>query len=205
METAHDRRKRKLEELCSREGGIKAVADRADVNPATLDQILKGTLLPPKKDGSRSARGVGNELARTLERAFELGIGWFDNAETPAKPSSEAATPTPGPQSAGRHEVSDSEWAMVQDLRDLPQADRKARMGEIHAEAERWREVVERVLLERGFSPQEVQQRSKKAPVSEKSSYQLPRPFVVAEIEGDPNSHSDENQRVPGARHRRRA
>jgi phage repressor protein C with HTH and peptisase S24 domain len=77
METNAERRRRKLAELCQSRG-LKAVADRADLNPATLDQIIKGVLLPPKKDGSRSPRSLGDEAARKIEDAESLGLGWFD-------------------------------------------------------------------------------------------------------------------------------
>lgn len=79
METSNERRRRKLELLCKREGGYRAVAERADVNPAALDQVLKGVLLPAKADGSRSPRALGDSTARAIESAYpDLGVGWFD-------------------------------------------------------------------------------------------------------------------------------
>ena len=80
METASSRRKRRLQELCDAHGGFAAVAEKAKVSGPTLDQILKGTLLPPKKDGTRSERSLGAALAAKIEGAFNLPRGWFDVA-----------------------------------------------------------------------------------------------------------------------------
>lgn len=77
METSAERRRRKLKDLCSQRG-LKAVADRAEVSAASLDQIIKGVLLPPKKDGSRTPRSLGDDVARRIEDAEGLGRGWFD-------------------------------------------------------------------------------------------------------------------------------
>jgi phage repressor protein C with HTH and peptisase S24 domain len=87
METAHDRRVRKLRTLAERPGGVREIAAAADVNPQTLTQILSGVLLPEKADGTRSPRSVGNALARKLEDALQLGRGWFDAPDdiTPAR------------------------------------------------------------------------------------------------------------------------
>jgi hypothetical protein len=81
METNNERRRRKLIELCKRHGGYVAVAEKAGVTAATLDQVIKGVLLPPKQDGSRSPRALGNTNARAIEDAFGLGHGWFDAVE----------------------------------------------------------------------------------------------------------------------------
>lgn len=77
METANERRKRKLAELVVRHG-LDAIASKADVSKASLDQILKGTLLPRKQDGTRSPRSLGDAAAAAIETALELGAGWFD-------------------------------------------------------------------------------------------------------------------------------
>jgi hypothetical protein len=85
METSSERRKRKLEWVVANKGGLAAVAKAADVSRASLDQILKGTLLPKKQDGTRSPRSLGDTAARAIETAFDLGTGWFDApVEAPA-------------------------------------------------------------------------------------------------------------------------
>ena len=78
METSDERRKRRLASLCEQHGGVRAVAELSGVAWATLDQILKGTLLPAKGDGTRSPRALGDANARAIEDAMDLGRGWFD-------------------------------------------------------------------------------------------------------------------------------
>lgn len=82
METIAARRMRKLQWLAKEKGGHEAIASAAGLNPATLDQILKGVLLPKKADGTRSPRALGSPAARAIEAAFDLGPGWFDSEDT---------------------------------------------------------------------------------------------------------------------------
>lgn len=82
METNAERRRRKLAELCATRG-LKSVAERSGLSAASLDQIIKKVLLPPKKDGSRTARSLGDEAARKIEDAEGLGRGWLDVADQP--------------------------------------------------------------------------------------------------------------------------
>lgn len=79
METKRERRLRKLKALCEEKGGYAAVAAEANVNEAALDQILKGVLLPPRTDGTRNPRTLGDSSARAIEAAYNLGVGWFDS------------------------------------------------------------------------------------------------------------------------------
>lgn len=79
METASERRRRKLVALCD-EHDVSVVAERAKLNPDTLMQVIKGVLLPARRDGKRSARSLGNDAAKKIEDAFGLGRGWFDDA-----------------------------------------------------------------------------------------------------------------------------
>lgn len=79
MDTNEEIRLRRLRQLCREtDGGVRAVASKAGLNWATLDQIIKRVPLPPKADGTVSARNVGTTIARQIEESFELGEGWFD-------------------------------------------------------------------------------------------------------------------------------
>jgi hypothetical protein len=79
METCDERRKRKLGELAAAHG-LDSLAEAAGLKgPESLDQILKGTLLPPRKsDGMQNARSLGDDTARKIEKALGLERGWFD-------------------------------------------------------------------------------------------------------------------------------
>lgn len=80
METNCERRRRKLLVLATQKGGVKGIATAAGLSPASLEQVIKGTLLPMKKVGQgRSPRNLGDSAARSIEGAFKLERGWFDN------------------------------------------------------------------------------------------------------------------------------
>jgi hypothetical protein len=81
VETISTRRRRKLEALAQEFaalGGLAHIAAEADVSQASLEQIIKGVLLPPKEDGTRSPRSLGNAAARKIESALGKPPGWFD-------------------------------------------------------------------------------------------------------------------------------
>ncbi|MBA3590362.1 hypothetical protein [Methylibium sp.] len=144
METGDQRRKRKLADLCA-EHGLAEVASKAGASIAYLDQILKGRLLPAKKDGSRSPRSLGDAVARTIEERFGLGLGWFDADET-TKAKPRAAPPSPPPGFTDRLEVSPSDWAILQDVKDAVPADE---LADIRRRAIEFRARVNRAVQER--------------------------------------------------------
>jgi hypothetical protein len=78
MDTNEEVRRRRLQQLCEANGGVRAVADKADLNWQSLDQVIKGVRLPAKADGTRSPRALGTDNARTIEAAFSLAPGWLD-------------------------------------------------------------------------------------------------------------------------------
>lgn len=80
METNAERRRRKLEWLCGKKG-IYEVAKGAGMNWQSLDQVIKRSLLPPKKDGTRSIKNLGEAAARKIEKSENLGVGWFDQID----------------------------------------------------------------------------------------------------------------------------
>lgn len=80
METKDARRRRKLQLVVSGvSGGLEAIAVRSEISPEYLKQVIKGVLLPRKKDGTRSPRSLGDAAAERIEDAFDLGRGWFDS------------------------------------------------------------------------------------------------------------------------------
>lgn len=81
MDTNSERRRKKLESFCS-EKGLKAVAEACGLNWQYIDQAIKKTLLPQKKDGTRGYRKMSDEAFEKIEDAFDLGRGWFDEMVT---------------------------------------------------------------------------------------------------------------------------
>lgn len=80
METNAERRRRKLRTLVTKHGGYPALGALVGLSAESLEQVVKGTLLPPKKGGGeRTPRGIGDSAARAIEGALNLERGWFDN------------------------------------------------------------------------------------------------------------------------------
>ena len=84
METNAERRRMKLETFCN-ERGLKAVAEAAGLNWQYIDQAIKKTLLPAKKNGTRGHRKMSDEAFEKIEDAFNLGRGWFDGIGAPTE------------------------------------------------------------------------------------------------------------------------
>lgn len=113
METKDTRRRRKLELLIAgTPGGMDAIATAAQINPAYLSQIVKGVLLPPKKDGSRSPRALGDAAAEKIEDAYHLGRGWFDS-NLPLPGATGVAEPTPSYASWPFTALTQKQWAAL--------------------------------------------------------------------------------------------
>lgn len=110
MEANNTLRRRKLQYLQEKyadRGGLNYIAELIEANPASLDQIVKGVLLKPKADGTRSPKSLGHATARKIEEALDLGLGWFDSPEESAQLAPDAwaiaesfnALPTDSPES----------------------------------------------------------------------------------------------------------
>ena len=88
MEPNNTLRQRKLKALALKykaQGGLTHIAAMIEANPASLDQVVKGVLLKPKADGTRTPKSLGHATARKIEAAFGLGEGWFDSPEESAQ------------------------------------------------------------------------------------------------------------------------
>jgi len=125
METNSERRRRKLAEICAQKG-LHKVAENAGLNWASLDQIIKKTLLPARKDGSRSAKNLGDDAARKIERAENLGEGWFDSVSN-AIPATrdQAYQAQPAKFSINGISISPNALMLAQWLDDMPEGREK--------------------------------------------------------------------------------
>jgi len=81
-EIAHDTneevRRRRLAQLAEEVGGLDVVGGAAGVSAQNLDHILKRRKGARRQDGTQKPVGVGDDLARRVERAFGLRLGWMD-------------------------------------------------------------------------------------------------------------------------------
>jgi hypothetical protein len=73
MATSKETRLDNLRALVKQFGTIEAVAQRAETAPVYLSQILNSV-----KSSTGTKRGVGDALARRLERGCGKEIGWMD-------------------------------------------------------------------------------------------------------------------------------
>ena len=141
METRAERRKRKLIALRDQftaRGGHVHIADEAGVSAEALDQVIKGVLLPAKKDGTRTPRSLGDTAARAIEQAFNLGRGWFDADEGDR-------------QRAKRREISETDWATLADFKLLPDEEQDVYRKQFRSRAEKVKELARRYMREEGM------------------------------------------------------
>ena len=85
---------------------MKVVADAAGLNWQYIDQAIKKTLLPPRKDGTRGYRRMSDDAYQKIEDAFSLGSGWFDeivSTNTAPGPTIKGEVPLLSKQQAGMY------------------------------------------------------------------------------------------------------
>jgi SOS-response transcriptional repressor LexA len=93
---AKEIRVRNLRHLIGEAGGQRKLAARSGVNPAYLSQILS----------ERTRRGMGDGVARRLEKGMDKPHGWMDVLHE-AAPGARPYRVPPGPGPAGVREVDD--------------------------------------------------------------------------------------------------
>ncbi len=71
--TVEDIRKNNLEMLASQYGTPAALADKADTNPRYISEVLEGD----------NEKGMGDLLARQIEKNLNLEFGWMDTEHEP--------------------------------------------------------------------------------------------------------------------------
>jgi hypothetical protein len=70
-------RRENLDRLIKEAGNLSRLAAKGGSSYDNLSQIVNGTLLPSGKP-----RGIGNDLARSLEVASKKPVGWMDQDHT---------------------------------------------------------------------------------------------------------------------------
>jgi len=112
--TYEEQIKAALSDLCSRHGGVEAVADAAKLSAESLKQVLAGTKLP-----SGRPRGLGPSSREKLEKVFP---GWMSSAQQDdAEDELENVSkdPNTGQLLIDGHRVTAEEVRLVQALREL--------------------------------------------------------------------------------------
>jgi SOS-response transcriptional repressor LexA len=129
-----------LKSLILEVGGQRRLAQRAGVNPAYLSQILS----------ARTARKMGDDVARRLERGTDKARGWMDVLHDPVRPYR-----VPAEEGAGVREVDDlaAQYGSAGRAQLSPLVEPRGRVPLISwVTAGHWREVVD------NFQPGDAEQ-----------------------------------------------
>lgn len=115
----HLNRRARLAELVAEVGGATALSIRVGTPKSHVSALLAG------------ARGIGDQLAAKIEKKLGKPPGWMD------RPAAEGGAPA-----QDEVEYRPSDWALLQDLKLLPEE----RLAEIRAEAAKWRRAIDDAL-----------------------------------------------------------
>lgn len=155
MRTIEDIRRARLMQLLemSEFPTIQSLADRIERSHAQVSQW--------KNRSARKGGGVSNidsSSARHIEKKVGKPVGWMDNDPAYDPPLTAAPVPlTPPPPPAANFadptQPTASEWQLLRDIKAYPKERRDALLGEVHAEAEKFRawalEVLENASRDR--------------------------------------------------------
>lgn len=138
MLTIDEIRRMNLAALRDQFEGVKQLADVVGVSESQMSQWLNGSA--DSKTGR--ARGMRSDSARRIEKKTKKPDGWLDQQH--AANSAAAGPPAiPARDFSDRKEVSDSEWSMLQEIRDINSIPRLAkRLDELRAELNEMREFA---------------------------------------------------------------
>lgn len=129
-------------------GGVQGLADKLGRTYAQISQ-WKNRSARKKKGVIVGVSNIDSDSARYIEGKCKKPVGWMDNDpvydERPivVQPPRAGEEP-PRPDFKSRH-VSDSEWALLQDLKVLPVDELRS----LRERAQKNRENVERIIAER--------------------------------------------------------
>lgn len=134
----HLNRMRRLAELVKEAGGPSALAAKVATPKSHISALIAGN------------RGVGDKLAAKLERKCDKAIGWMD---LPAQPiDGVTVAETREPATAYSAVPSPSEWAHLEEFRQMSDDDRAAIEQETAARSERWKKLRREFLASFGIT-----------------------------------------------------
>lgn len=133
-------RRANLKALCKQRGwSIKALAERLTWARYSYWRDLL----------ENSSKSFGEKVARRIEETLDLGRGWLDEpnaVQTRRHPKAREPIPSPPPDFRDRHEVSESDWALLQDVKTAATQDE---LDAIRARADMIKRKVEEMMTER--------------------------------------------------------
>jgi hypothetical protein len=148
VKTIGDIRRENLEALITEAGTLEKLAAAASTSPQYLSQIRNQTL--DVKTGR--PREMGTAMARRLEEAGRKTSGWMDAEHAPGAAPVQAPPPRPNPRFIDRHDVSQSDFDLLQDIKVAMESARGAAMvDELRKEAADMNAYAAK-LIERGKS-----------------------------------------------------
>lgn len=133
-------------------------------------KMSQGTIAELEKKGHGSSR--------TIEFAALLGCdaGWLATGEGSALPS---APPAPPRDFSDRREVSESDWATLQDLKLLPDEDRNELLGAIRARAAKYASYLAQRMKAWEVNPPTEQQRESLRPTPDDGAAHRPNERLI--------------------------
>ncbi len=187
-----------LELLVKELGTLEKVAEAGGTSSVYLSQLRNRT--PDAKTGK--LREMGNAMARRLEAGCQKASGWMDQEQHISAPhTARESEPTCAV------EITDSEWALLENLRMAPQAEKERLKAEAAAVSEVFREMRREILADLGVvgeaNAESVARALKPAPRHENAPAENVRKVVVVP---DPAPHPAElvggpAPRRPGSRY----
>ncbi len=137
-------RRKNLETLIREFLTMEALAEKASTTSVYLSQIRNRAI--DSKTGR--PREMGTSMARRLEEAASKPRGWMDAEyhHVDAIMDLQGVPPPPPPDFSDRHEITQSEWQLLQDLRAVHEDDKAAIAAELRAKAEKYRAVTAEIL-----------------------------------------------------------
>lgn len=111
------------DEAAIRRANLKALCHKRGWSPSELHSRMPWARYTYWRDLLENpAKSFGEKAARRIEEGLELGRGWLDEPDAPVGryPKVMEPAPTPAPPPAGfkdRRLVSDSDWALLEDVK----------------------------------------------------------------------------------------
>lgn len=146
VRTIEEIRHARLMDLLGEFPTIQALADRIERSHAQVSQWKNRSVRKNKKGEVVGVSNIDSDSARWIESKTGKPVGWMDNEISATSVTIALPPKPPPPDFADNLDPSESEWALLQDMRQLPQQEREQVMRELHNRAELFRAYTAEVL-----------------------------------------------------------